>query len=91
MLCVIAALTGLLTRQLRRRAASTTSKGDWARRAALALCLLVPAGFLAALKTGIIPSTPINFALVVIAIVYFGFIQSYRIDRDHVARKSRSG
>jgi hypothetical protein len=86
-LAAIAIVAALLVARLRRIVASTNSRG--ALWVSLVLCIATPIGFLVALNTGVVPSTVTNFTLVVVAVIYFGVIQSYRIDRDN--RRRRQG
>lgn len=86
-LAAIVIVAALLVVRLRRIAASTNSRvALWA---SLVLCIVTPIGFLVALNTGVVPSTATNLALVVVAVIYFGVIQSYRIEREN--RRRRQG
>jgi hypothetical protein len=84
-LAAIVLIAALLVARFRRIAASTSSRGPL--RVSLTLCIATPIGFLVALSTGLVASTPPNFALVVAAVIYFGVIQSYRIHRETHGRR----
>lgn len=84
-LTAIVLVAAVLATRLRRVATSTNSRV--ALRASLVLCLATPIGVLVGLRTGLVASTPTNFALSVIVVIYFGVIQSYRIHRDTHGRR----
>lgn len=49
---------------------------------ALIVSMAVVAGLYAVLKRNVIPITPINFAVIMIGIIYFGVLQCMRIHRQ---------
>lgn len=82
-LVVIAAFSATAIAILRRCA--------WKKRSqtffwvGLAVTLLVAMFYLVALMTRLVPITPVNFAIILLGIIYFGILECMRIHRDIAA------
>lgn len=78
-LLVAALLSALLLALLRGRAAASQSPALlWS---GLALSLLVAMAYLVVLKARLVPITPLNFAIIVAGIIYFGVFECMCIHR----------
>lgn len=78
-LLVAALLAALILAFLRGRAlANQSTTLLWS---ALGLSLLVAMAYLVVLKAKLVPITPVNFAVIVAGIIYFGVLECMRIHR----------
>ena len=79
-LLAMAVLSSLVLAFLRGRALANRSPALlWF---GLGISLLVAMSYLVVLKARLVPITPVNFAVIVVGIIYFGILESMRIHRS---------